>query len=128
MLQVLQQAGLTIKASKCQIGQGTVVYLGHLVGSGSPKNQTIMAWEQSKSQNQVRDFLDLPGYYRRFVKGYGTIVALLTELTSKNQPNTVIWMEVRQKAFDALKEAICRAPVLKAPDFSKEFLVQTDAF
>ncbi|KAJ1143845.1 hypothetical protein NDU88_010147 [Pleurodeles waltl] len=132
VLQALQQAGLTIKASKCQIGQGSVVYLGHLVGGGKvqplqAKIETIKAWQPPRTQTEVRAFLGLTGYYRRFVKGYGTIVSPLTELTSKKQPRLVNWTEACQKAFDALKEAMCTAPVLKAPDYSQEFIVQTDA-
>ncbi|KAJ1206276.1 hypothetical protein NDU88_001685 [Pleurodeles waltl] len=132
VLEALQKAGLTIKASKCQIGQGSVVYLGHQVGSGQvaplqPKIDTILAWEPPKTQTEVRAFLGLTGYYRRFVKGYGTIVTPLTELTSKKQPKKVIWTEACQNAFDALKAAMCTAPVLQAPDYSKEFVVQTDA-
>ncbi|XP_078496945.1 uncharacterized protein LOC144753011 [Lissotriton helveticus] len=132
VLQALKQAGLTIKASKCQIGQGSVVYLGHLVGRGAvqplqAKIEAIMAWEPPKTQTEVRAFLGLTGYYRRFVKGYGTIVAPLTELTSKKQPRRVVWTEACQQAFEKLKQAMCAAPVLRAPDFSKEFIVQTDA-
>ncbi|KAJ1167473.1 hypothetical protein NDU88_007864 [Pleurodeles waltl] len=132
VLQALLQAGLTIKASKCQIGQSSVVYLGHLVGGGhvqplQPKIQTILDWEAPKTQTQVRAFLGLTGYYRRFVQNFGTIVAPLTELTSKKQPKKVIWTPECQKAFDTLKQAMCSAPVLLAPDYSKEFVVQTDA-
>ncbi|KAJ1140371.1 hypothetical protein NDU88_006726 [Pleurodeles waltl] len=132
VLQALQQAGLTIKASKCQIGQGSAVYLGHLVGGGKvqplqAKIETIKAWQPPRTLTEVRAFLGLTGYYRRFVKGYGTIVTPLTELTSKKQPRLVNWTEACQKAFDALKEAMCTAPVLMAPDYSQEFIVQTDA-
>ena len=76
-----------LKANKYQIGQGSVVYMGRLVGGDhvqplQPKIQTIVAWEPSKTQTQVRAFLDLIGYYRRFVKKYCTVVAPLTELFS----------------------------------------------
>ncbi|KAJ1123231.1 hypothetical protein NDU88_001704 [Pleurodeles waltl] len=132
VLQALQQAGLTIKASKCQIGQDSVVYLGQLVGGGKvqplqAKIETIKAWQPPRTQTEVRTFLGLTGYYRRFVKGYGTIVSPLTELTSKKQSRLLNWTEACQKAFDSLKEAMCTAPVLKAPDYSQEFIVQTDA-
>ncbi|KAJ1175570.1 hypothetical protein NDU88_000857 [Pleurodeles waltl] len=132
VLKALQSAGLSIKASKCQIGQGTVVYLGHLVGGGQvqplqPKIQTILDWVAPKTQTQVRAFLGLTGYYRRFVKGYGSIVTALTELTSKKMPKKVNWTVECQQAFDTLKQAMCSAPVLKAPDYSKQFIVQTDA-
>ncbi|KAJ1178382.1 hypothetical protein NDU88_003628 [Pleurodeles waltl] len=132
VLKALQSAGLSIKASKFQIGQGTVVYLGHLVGGGQvqplqPKIQTILDWAAPKTQTQVRAFLGLTGYYRRFVKGYGSIVTALTELTSKKMPKKVNWTVECQQAFDTLKQAMCTAPVLKAPDYSKQFIVQTDA-
>ncbi|KAJ1200775.1 hypothetical protein NDU88_004596 [Pleurodeles waltl] len=132
VLEALQKAGLTIKTSKCQVGQGSVVYLGHQVVSGQvaplqPKIYTILTLEPRMTQTEVRAFLGLTGYYRRFVKEYGTIVTPLTELTSKKQPRKVIWTEACQTAFDALKTAMCTAPVLKAPNYSKEFVVLTDA-
>ncbi|KAJ1119295.1 hypothetical protein NDU88_007481 [Pleurodeles waltl] len=132
VLQALLQVGLTIKVSKCQIGRSSVVYLGHLVGGGQvqplqPKIQTILDWEAPKTQTQVRAFLGLTGYYRRFVQNYGTIVAPLTEHTSKKQAKKVIWTPECQKAFETLKQAMCSAPVLLAPDYSKEFIMQTDA-
>ncbi|KAJ1093451.1 hypothetical protein NDU88_006552 [Pleurodeles waltl] len=132
VLKALQSAGLSIKASKCQIGQGTVVYLGHLVGGSQvqplqPKIQTILDWAAPKTQTQVRAFLGLTGYYRRFGKGYGSIVTALTERNSKKMPKKVNWTVECQQAFDTLKQAMCTAPVLKAPDYSKQFIVQTDA-
>ena len=56
------------------------------------------------------------------MKNYGTIVAPFTELTSKKQPKKINWTVNCQKAFDALKEAMCTAPVLKAPDYSQQFI------
>ncbi|XP_069063795.1 uncharacterized protein [Pleurodeles waltl] len=128
VLEALQRAGLAIKASRCQLGQGSVVYLGHQVGGGKvqplwAKTETILAWELPKSHTEVRAFLGLSGYYRRFGKRYGTIVAPLTELTSKKQPRQVVWTEACQNAFDILKEAMCTEPMLKAPDFYREFIV-----
>ncbi|KAJ1172733.1 hypothetical protein NDU88_004576 [Pleurodeles waltl] len=132
VLQALQQAGLTIKASKCQIGQGSVVYLRQLVGGGKvqplqAKIETVKACQPPRTQTEVRAFLGLTGYYCRFVKGYATIVSPLIELTSKKQPRLLNWTEACQKAFDSLKKAMCTAPVLKAPDYSQEFIVQIDA-
>ncbi|KAJ1125468.1 hypothetical protein NDU88_003900 [Pleurodeles waltl] len=85
---------------------------------------TILAWGLPKTQTGVRSFFGLTGYYRWFVKGYGTIVARLNELTYKKQPKKVISIEACQTALDALKATMCTAPVLKAPDYSKEFVVQ----
>ena len=72
-----------------------MVYLGHLVCRCKVQplkanTETIMAWEPPKTQTEVRAFLGLTRYYRRFFKEYGSIVAPLTELTSKKQPKKVI--------------------------------------
>ncbi|KAJ1174807.1 hypothetical protein NDU88_000098 [Pleurodeles waltl] len=96
ILEALQKAGLTIKASKYQIGQGKVVYLGHLVGGEQiaplrGKIQTIMDWVPPTTQTQVRVFLGLTGYYRRFIKNDGSNAAPLNDLTSKKMPKKVLW-------------------------------------
>ena len=78
-----------------------------------PKIDTILAWEPPKTKTEVRAFLGLTGYSRRFVQGYGTNVSPLTELTSRKQPHKVIWTEACQTTFDTLKKAMCTAPVLK---------------
>ncbi|KAJ1212450.1 hypothetical protein NDU88_000110 [Pleurodeles waltl] len=132
VLEALQKAGLTIKASKCQIGQGKVVYLGHLVGGEQiaplqGKIQTIIDWVPPTTQTQLRAFLGLTGYYRRFIKNYGSIAASLNDLTSKKMPKKVLWTASCPKAFEELKQAMCSAPVLKSPCYSKKFYVQTDA-
>ncbi|KAJ1126624.1 hypothetical protein NDU88_005031 [Pleurodeles waltl] len=132
VLEALQKAGLIIKASKCQIGQGKVVYLGHLVGGEQiaplqGKIQTIIDWVPPTTQTQGRAFLGLSGYYRTFIKNYGSIAAPLNDLTSKKMPKKVLWTANCQKAFEELKQAMCSAPVLKSPCYSKKFYVQTDA-
>ncbi|KAJ1159025.1 hypothetical protein NDU88_011695 [Pleurodeles waltl] len=132
VLEALQKAGLTFKASKCQIGQGKVVYLGHLVGGEQiaplqVKIQTIIDWVPPTTQTRVRAFLGLRGYHRRFIKNYGSIAVPLTDLTSKKMPKKVSWTASCQKAFEELKQTMCYAPVLKSPCYSKKFIVQTDA-
>ncbi|KAJ1133223.1 hypothetical protein NDU88_011520 [Pleurodeles waltl] len=132
VLEALQKASLTIKASKCQIGQGKVVYLGHLVGGEQiaplhGKIQTIIEWVPPTTQTQVRAFLGFTGYYRRFIKNYGSRAAPLNDLTSKMMATKVLGTASCQKAFDELKQAMCSAPVLKSPCYSNQFIVQTDA-
>ncbi|XP_069057818.1 uncharacterized protein [Pleurodeles waltl] len=105
-----------------------MVYLGYMVGRSKvqpfqAKIETILAWQPVKTQTKMKAFLALIGYYRKLFKGYGTIFAFLTRLTSKNQPKKVIWTQAYQKAFDILEEATCTAPELKAPDFFKEFIL-----
>ncbi|CAM4684191.1 unnamed protein product, partial [Lepidochelys kempii] len=128
----IREAGLTVKAKKCQIDLNRVTYLGHQVGQGtiSPlqaKVDAIQKWPVPKSKKQVQSFLGLAGYYRRFVPQYSQIAAPLTDLTKKKQPNAVQWTEKCQKAFNHLKATLMSDPVLRAPDFDKPFLVTTDA-
>ncbi|CAM4545400.1 unnamed protein product [Caretta caretta] len=132
VLERIREAGLTVKAKKCQIGLNRVTYLGHQVGQGtiSPlqaKVDAIQKWPVPKSKEQVQSFLGLAGYYRRFVPHYSQIAAPLTDLTKKKQPNAVQWTEKCQKAFNQLKATLMSDPVLRAPDFDKPFLVTTDA-
>ncbi|CAM4583905.1 unnamed protein product [Lepidochelys kempii] len=132
VLERIREAGLTVKAKKCQIGLNRVTYLGHQVGQGtiSPlqaKVDAIQKWPVPKSKKQVQSFLGLAGYYRRFVLHYSQIAAPLTDLTKKKQPNAVQWTGKCQKAFNKLKATLMSDPVLRAPDFDKPFLVTTDA-
>ncbi|CAM4619043.1 unnamed protein product [Caretta caretta] len=128
----IREAGLTVKAKKCQIGLNRVTYLGHQVGQGTinplqAKVDAIQKWPVPKSKKQVQSFLGLAGYYRRFVPQYNQIAAPLTDLTKKKQPNAVQWTKEHQKAFNQLKATLMSDPVLRAPDFDKPFLVTTDA-
>ncbi|CAM5149514.1 unnamed protein product [Natator depressus] len=128
----IKEAGLTVKAKKCQIGLNRVTYLGHQVGQGTikplqAKVDAIQKWPVPKSKKQVQSFLGLAGYYRRFVPQYSQIAAPLTDLSRKKQPNAVQWTKECQKAFNQLKATLMFDPVLRAPDFDKPFLVTTDA-
>ncbi|CAM4520803.1 unnamed protein product [Lepidochelys olivacea] len=128
----IREAGLTVKAKKCQIGLNRVTYLGHQVGQGTinplqAKVDAIQKWPVPKSKKQVQSFLWLAGYYRRFVPQYSQIVVPLTDLTKKKHPNAIQWTEECQKAFNKLKATLMSDSVLRAPDFDKPFLVTTDA-
>ncbi|CAM4601408.1 unnamed protein product [Lepidochelys olivacea] len=112
VLEHIREAGLTVKAKKCQIGLNRVTYLGHQVGQGtiSPlqaKVDAIQKWPVPKSKKQVQSFLGLAGYYRRFVPHYSQIAAPLTDLTKKKQPNAVQWTGKCQKALTSLKRHSC---------------------
>ena len=108
------------------------MYLGHTVGNGSvepelTKLQAVKTFPLPETKRQVRGFLGLTGYYRRFIPDYSSRAAPLTDLTRKSAPNTVKWSQQCNEAFETLKQCLCSGPVLRSPDFDKTFVLQTDA-
>ncbi|MCH81226.1 retrotransposon protein [Trifolium medium] len=129
VLQVLNHHELFAKLSKCSFGQKEVEYLGHLVsGSGvsmdANKVKDVLAWPKPTNVKQLRGFLGLTGYYRRFIKSYAQIASPLTELLKKDGFH---WNTDAETAFHKLKQAITTAPVLGLPNFSEPFTLETDA-
>ncbi|GJX59436.1 ty3-gypsy retrotransposon protein [Tanacetum coccineum] len=109
--------------------QQKVVFLGHVITSEGvqveqEKISDVQSWPISTTVKEVRGFLGLTGYYRRFVKNYGLIARPLTALTKKDG---FLWSEEALKAFNKLKQALLSTPILRLPDFSKTFVVECDA-
>ena len=128
----VSKSGLTIRPSKCMIGFQEIDFVGHLVGNGKlemeeDKIDKVKNAPQPKTKKQVRSFLGLTGFYRRFIPGYAKIASPLTDLTKKGLPNNVHWTSTQQKAFETLKEMLTQSPILRLPDFSPKFWVQSDA-
>ncbi|XP_064482847.1 uncharacterized protein LOC135395680 [Ornithodoros turicata] len=128
----LQTAGLTLKASKCHLAQAEVLYLGHRVGQGkrTPAEMKIAAiadFPRPQSKSEVRAFLGLTGYYRSYIRQYSEIASPLTDSLRKQAPNKVNWNDEKESAFQRLKAALTKPPVLRSPDFTKPFIVQCDA-
>ncbi|KAK7930573.1 hypothetical protein WMY93_006968 [Mugilogobius chulae] len=128
----IQKAGLTLNIKKCEWAKEEVRYLGYQLGRGEVRPQidkveAIRNCPRPRTKKEVRSFLGLTGWYRRFVPQFATIATPLTALTAKNQKNPVNWTEECEAAFQTLKEFLCSAPVLRSPDFTKRFLVQVDA-
>jgi hypothetical protein len=129
VLQLLKEQQLYAKPSKCFFGVKDVEYLGHIVSHEGVKVdpnkiKAIMDWPIPKTLKNLRGFLGLTSYYRKFVQNYGRIVTHLTSLTKKY---AFSWTPEATKAFEQLKEVMCKAPVLTTPDFKKTFIVECDA-
>jgi hypothetical protein len=129
VLHLLSQHQRFLKQSKCAYGTSEVEYLGHLVGNvavrvDSKKIEAMKDWTHSKTLKSLRGFPGLTGYYRKFVKNYGKIVAPLTELLKKN---SFTWTPATTQSFQTLKMAMCTTPVLALPDFTMTFVLECDA-
>jgi transposase InsO family protein len=129
VLQLLKEQQLYAKPSKCFFGVKEVEYLGHIVSHEGVKVdpnkiKAMMDWPIPKTLKNLRGFLGLTGYYRKFVRNYGRIAAPLMTLTKKD---SFSWTPEATKSFEQLKEVMCKAPVLTTPDFTKTFIVECDA-
>eukprot|EP00873_Tetraselmis_striata_P033022 jgi/Tetstr1/453286/TSEL_040278.t1 len=132
VLRELQRHHLHIKLSKCSFGRTSVEFLGHIVEAGQIKMdprkvEAVQQWPVPKTVKDVRGFLGLAGYYRKFIHNFAAIAVPLHDLT-KNQPEFV-WTPRADAAFRALKDAMVRAPVLSIPDTSADarYTLYTDA-
>ena len=113
LLNRLQQANLTLKPSKCELLQTSVRFLGHVLSGQGIATDVISKWPVPQNLRQLRGFLGITGYYRRFVKDYAKIVAPLNAIARKSPPYE--WTKECQVAFDRLKEALSSPPILAMP-------------
>lgn len=126
----LRQANLRLQPDKCEFLRKEVTYLGHIIGENGvrpdlKKVEAVQDFPIPKNAKNVKQFLGLAGYYRRFIKGFSKIAKPLTNLLKKD--NDFKWEEREQESFEILKNALCQEPILQYPDFTKPFLLTTDA-
>jgi hypothetical protein len=130
IFKLLMNAGLKLKPIKCNLFRHQVRYLGYIVGrdgiSTDPeKIAAIVDWRRPQGIGDVRSFIGLCSYYRRFVKDFATMSKPLAKLTEKNA--AFVWGSEQQKSWDALKRCLTSAPVLVFPDRGRTFTLHTDA-
>ncbi|KAL0152976.1 hypothetical protein M9458_051729 [Cirrhinus mrigala] len=132
VLSELWRAGLTANPRKCHLATSEAKYLGFQVGRGlirpqEKKVDAILTTPKPETKSQVRAFLGLAGYYRCFIPNFSSLATPLTDLTRKGQPEKIRWTLTAEEALARIRTALTSAPVLRAPDFSCPFLLQTDA-
>nr|GEW07165.1 COBRA-like protein 1 [Tanacetum cinerariifolium] len=130
VLGTLRQKKLYAKISKCEFWLGQVAFLGHIVSADGitmdpAKVNAITKWPRSKTVTEIRSFLGLAGYYRRFVEGFSCLALPLTKLMSKGEK--FVWDEEREKSFEELKKRLVSAPILTLPSGFGGFQIYSDA-
>jgi hypothetical protein len=126
LMNELQHHQLFLKKSKCFFGARSIGYLGHMisvkgVSMDQDKVSVVLTWPMPMS---VQAFLGLVGYYRCFIWDYGAIAWPLTKLLCKDG---FWWLLKADAAFHALQQALTTAPVMRLPDFDKEFIIECNA-
>ncbi|KAJ4440561.1 hypothetical protein ANN_08706 [Periplaneta americana] len=126
----LQQAGITLNKEKITLGATKIKFLGHHLSAQGIETdpdyvRAVMQFPRPTNVRQIRRFVGMVGFYAKFIRDFSEIVYPLNQLKRKNA--VFIWGDVHQAAFDRLKKALCSAPVLRLPVFSKPFVLQCDA-
>ncbi|GJT05348.1 putative reverse transcriptase domain-containing protein [Tanacetum coccineum] len=130
ILELLKKEELYAKFSKCEFWIPKVQFLGHVIDSEGihvdpAKIESIKDWASPKSPTEIRQFLGLAGYYRRFIEGFSKIAKPMTKLTQKKVKFE--WGDKQEAAFQLLKQKLCSAPILALPEGSEDFIAYCDA-
>ncbi|KAD3640682.1 hypothetical protein E3N88_29905 [Mikania micrantha] len=130
VLELLKEEQLYAKFSKCEFWLREVQFLGHVINSNGihvdpAKIEAIKNWDVPTTPTEIRSFLGLAGYYRRFISNFSKIALPLTKLTQKSEP--FVWTCKQEEAFRTLKQRLCNAPILTLPEGSDDFVVYCDA-
>ena len=126
----LREHNLRVKLSKCKIAARQVAFLGHVISQSGiqpdpAKIAAVRDIPRPQSIRDIRSFLGLAGYYRKFIPGFATVAAPLVQLTEKT--SSFCWSDECENSFSRLKLLLCSAPILCYPRFDREFILQTDA-
>nr|GFA70874.1 putative reverse transcriptase domain-containing protein [Tanacetum cinerariifolium] len=126
----LKKEELYAKFSKCEFWIPKVQFLGHVIDSQGiyvdpAKIESVRDWASPKSPTEIRQFLGLAGYYRRFIEGFSKIAKPMTKLTQKKVKFE--WGDKQEASFQLLKQKLCSAPILALPKGSEAFIIYCDA-
>jgi hypothetical protein len=129
-LQILREHQLYAKFSKCEFWLDQVEFLGHVISKegiavNPSKVASVLEWESPKNVKQIRGFLGMAGYYRRFIEGFSKIAGPMTKLLRKN--TLFVWTDECEASFQTLKDKLTIAPVLAVPETGKDYTVYCDA-
>jgi hypothetical protein len=129
-LHKLRENQLYAKLNKCEFCLTEVSFLGHIISEGgisvdSSKVNDVLSWKTPQNVLDIRSFLGLVGYYRRFIEGFSKISKPMIELLAKGK--TFEWMPRRGASFQELKKRLTIAPVLTMPDVERSFSIYCDA-
>jgi len=127
----IANAGLRLNPDKCKFFVSEIKFLGHIINTEGIKTdmekiETIRKFEKPRCVKHVRSFLGLTNYYRKFIEGYSKYAKPL-ELLINTKNKNIVWTNECEIAFKKLKEKMFNSPILKYPDFSREFILDTDA-
>ena len=129
-LQLLREHRLYAKLSKCDFYKDRIQYLGHIISEEDisiepEKIETIMNWPTPRNVMDIRSFMGLPGYYKRFIEGFSKVAHAITSLQKKG--TKFEWTTKCEESFQWLKNLLTSAPVLKVADPKKDFVVCINA-
>nr|GEV99093.1 reverse transcriptase domain-containing protein [Tanacetum cinerariifolium] len=130
ILGLLKEEKLYAMFSKCEFWIPKVQFPGHVIDSRGihidpAKIESVKDWASPKTPTEIRQFLGLAGYYRRFIEGFSKIAKSMTKLTQK--AIKFDWGEKEENAFQLIKQKLCSAPILALPEGSEDFVVYCDA-
>ncbi len=131
VFELLKKAGMKVKIQKCRFAQKSVEYLGHIVSAegikADPKKLlAVRNFSPPKNLNELRSFLGLANYYRRFIANFANLAHALKKKFKKAK-SAWKWGPEEQTCFEAIKQLLCSSPVLAHPNFELPFIVHTDA-
>lgn len=130
---ILKSANLTVNVAKCKFCKSSLSFLGYIVDKDGlhpnpDKVQSIVDYPRPKNTTEVKRFLGMASWYRRFIQDFSELTAPITELIKGRQKRqSITWTDAAEKSFEVLKQRLITAPVLASPNFDKPFVLQCDA-